>query len=67
MKYKEALEKGYIEAEQAWERGYVSRLVNLEDQEVLTAGGTKKGRLYVLLPSWRSTQYCIRQYLRKKD
>lgn len=67
MNYGEALAQGWYPAEQRWERGYVSRRCNPEEQQVWTAGGTMYGRKYVLLPSYRSTQYCIRQYLKKKE
>lgn len=67
MTYGEALKAGYVDAEQSWERGYVSRVIDPLEQEVQVAGGTKKGRLYVLLPSMRSTKYCIRQYLRRRE
>jgi hypothetical protein len=60
MTYKEALEQGYTDGETKWFRGYVSRRINPDDQPVKTARG---GHKYVELPSWRSTQYSIRQYL----
>lgn len=65
MNYGEALEKGYTNGDWKWERGYVSRNCDKYEQQVWTAGGTRYGEKYVLLPSWRSTQYCIRQYLIK--
>lgn len=65
MTYKEAIEAGYKPADMAYQWGYVSRKVNPDEQEVQTAGGSRRGELYVLLPCWRSTRYCIRQYLTK--
>lgn len=66
MTYKEALEQGYENADWKWERRYISRCCDPGEQPVWTAGGTRHGEKYVLLPSWRSTQYCVRQYLKKK-
>lgn len=67
MTYAEAKAAGYTDAEVSYQRGYVSRKCNPDEQIVREAGGSKKGRLYVLLPSWISTRYCVRQYLRKED
>lgn len=63
MTYKEAKAKGYRDGRRAYQRGYVSRKVDIDDQPVLKSGA---GELYVLLPNWDSTQYCIRQYLTKE-
>ena len=60
MTYKEALEQGYTDGETKWFRGYVSRRIIEDEQPVKTARGNRK---YVELPSTRSTQYSIRQYL----
>ena len=65
MTYGEALQAGYKDGETRWQHGYVSRRCDPMKQPVLIAGGTRKGELYVLLPSWKSTTYCIRQYLIK--
>lgn len=64
MTYKEAKAKGYKDGRTAYQRGYVSRKINIENQPVLKSG---RGELYVLLPNWNSTQYCIRQYLTKEN
>lgn len=65
MTYKQALEAGYKRADQKYQRGYVSRKTNIENQNVFTAGGSRKNQKYILLPCYSSTQYCIRQYLAK--
>lgn len=65
MTLKEALLSGYKKADCTYQRGYVSRKVNVDEQTVYTAGGSRKGEKYVLLPTWESSQYCIRQYLKK--
>lgn len=65
MTYAEAKAQGYKDAGQTWFRGYVSRRVNPDNQPVKVAGGSRKGELYVELPSWESTTYSIRQYLAK--
>lgn len=63
MTYLDAIKAGYKTADTKYQRGYVSRLAGPDAQPVRTAGGTRKGQLYVLLPCYCSTQYCIRQYL----
>ena len=60
MTYKEALSKGYTNAEQKYEQGYVSRKTNPEEHVVQVSA---RGRLYVPLANPKSTRYCIRQYL----
>lgn len=60
MTYKEALAKGYTNAEQKYEQGYVSRKLNPLDHVVQVSA---RGRLYVSLANQKSTRYCIRQYL----
>lgn len=66
MTYKEAKAQGYVIVYRAWQRGYVSRKVNMDDQPVLVAGGKRRGMLYVVGPSWVSTVYCMRYYLAKR-
>lgn len=63
MTYLEAKAKGYKDGRTAYQRGYVSRKTNIENQPVLKSG---RCELYVLLPNWNSTRYCIRQYLTKE-
>lgn len=67
MTYAEAIAAGYKPTEVTYQRGYVSRKTNVEEQIVMTAGGSKAGKLYVLLPNWFSTRYCFRQYLTKEE
>jgi hypothetical protein len=62
--YGDALAAGWVEADSKWERGYVSRKADEKRCPVQIAGGHRLGDAYVLLPSFRSTQYCVRQYLR---
>lgn len=66
MTYAEAKKNGYIDADQAYFRGYVSRKINADAQIVKVAGGNRKGQLYVELPCWHSTNYAVRQYLIKE-
>lgn len=65
MTYADAIKAGYKEADTKYQRGYISRRADPDAQPVRVAGGSRKGQLYVLLPCYRSTQYCIRQYLYK--
>lgn len=62
--YKDYLEAGWTDGALKYQRGYVSRKTNLDEQEVLTAGGRRKGQKYILCPCWESTTYCYRQYLK---
>lgn len=64
--YEEALKDGYTQNDLKYQRGYVSRKVDIRKQPVLIAGGSRKGQLYILLPNFDSTQYCFRAYLKKK-
>lgn len=67
MTYGEALEKGYTELFTAWTRGYVSRKADRASLPVKEAGGVRRGLYYVELPSWQSTTYCIRLYLKAPE
>lgn len=61
--YAEATANGWADGRQAFQRGYVSRKSKKMDADVHVS---KSGELYVLLPSYTSTRYCIRQYLTAK-
>lgn len=65
MTFAEALESGYKPADMQYTKGYVSRRSDLAKQPVHVAGGSRKGELYILIPSFKSTRYCLRWYLRK--
>lgn len=65
MTYAETKKNGYVDADCKYFRGYISRKVNEDDQLVKVAGGRRKGQLYVELPCWHSTNYAVRQYLKK--
>ena len=56
---------GYELADCSLARGYVSR--KAKAFEVKEAQGRRKGQLYIELPHPKSTQYHIRQYLRRKE
>lgn len=58
--YAEALAAGYVRGRQTLERGYISRKSNPDTHAVQTSG-TKE--LYVSLANYKSSRYCIRQYL----
>ena len=66
MTVKELKEKGYVNTDIKYQRGYVSRKnYNPDIQTVYTAGGKRKGDKYYLVPCYNSTQYCYRQYIKK--
>lgn len=48
-----------------WAQGYLSRRVDPMRTRVEVAHGRRKGELYVDVPSWESTQYHNREYLKK--
>lgn len=61
--YADALSAGYTLGDVKHQLGYVSRKINPEHQPVYTAGGSRRGELYVLIPNYESSRYCLRQYL----
>ena len=63
MTYKQAIFAGYRDADTKYQRGYISRKVEKNNQTVYTAGGNRRGEKYILLPCYHSTKYCVRQYL----
>lgn len=65
MTYYEALIVGYVDGDETYSRGYVSRTTFIYSQPVKRAGerGPRARQLYVELPSSYSTRYHIRQYL----
>ena len=63
MTYQQALDMGYRNGDVKWTRGYTSRRCDINRLEVGTAGGTRKGQRYVVLPTLHSTVYSLRQYL----
>lgn len=65
MNYKQAQDQGYYIYRTAWQKKYISRKININDQPVLIAGGNCKGELYIEGPCWISTQYSFRHYLKK--
>ena len=65
--YREAVALGYKYVFSSWTMGYVSREVNLFEQPVHQAGGMRKGLVYVLGPSWASSRYSHRHYLRPPE
>lgn len=67
MTYGEAILAGYRNGDIKWFQGYISRKINPYDQPVKVARGTRKGQLYVELPSYISNSYHCRQYLIKED
>lgn len=63
--YYDAISAGYKDYDVRWQRGYVKRRHwNLHDAPIHVAGGKRKGQLYVLMPSWKSSRYCYRLYLK---
>lgn len=65
--YAEARKLGYKDADKQYQRGYISRKTNLFEQPVLIAGGKRKGQLYILVPCFRTTRYCMRMYLKNPN
>lgn len=61
--YGEAMAAGWVETNSSWCRGYVSRKSDINNAAIQVASGSRKGEYFVMLPSWQSSQYCVRQYL----
>ena len=61
------LDMGYhLDGGMAYQRGYVSRRIDIGNQPVLIAkGGSRRGQPYILEPCFTSSQYCFRHYLTK--
>lgn len=63
MTYQDARTAGYTDGRTAWQRGYISRKTDINTQPVKY---DRYGNPYVLVPSYQSTQYCVRRYLTNK-
>lgn len=62
------LDNGYhLSSDMTYQRGYVPRGVDIGDQIVHEGKGARAGQLYILVPSYTSSRYCFRQYLRKGE
>ena len=66
MKVKEAREKGYIEFDTSYARGYISRKTEIEEQELKIAGGNRKGELYYEKSCLNSSKYHFRVYMKAR-
>ena len=66
MTLNEMIDNGYELADMQKTMGYVSRKCDIGTQEVYMAGGSRKGEYYILEPSYSSSRYCYRHYLRKR-
>lgn len=65
--FDEALSIGYQTADTTYQRGYVSRKIDIGKQKIhIAQGGKRKGQLYVLIPTATTSTYCLRQYLVKE-
>ena len=65
MTYNQALAAGYKRSGITLQRGYVKRkapYLAYYDQELIPAGGSRKGQFYVLLPCFHTSCYCERHY-----
>lgn len=52
---------GWREYRTAWTRGYVSRRSEAGTRPVMLSG---RGEVFFLSPSWESSQFCHRVYMR---
>lgn len=60
------LENGWhLDGGMTYQRGYVSRKVDIGEQPVLEAKGNRNGQFYILVPCHTSSRYCFRHYLTK--
>jgi hypothetical protein len=65
MNLKEARDQGYKEGRVSWTQGYTTR--KFRSEEKIKVKMSRFGELYYLIPSWRSTRFCKRQYLVKEE
>lgn len=63
MTVDDALHSGYQIGDSTYQRGYVSRKINVMQQPVQVAGGSRAGELYFDGPCYHSTRYHYRTYL----
>lgn len=64
---KDAIEEGYKRSDIRTQKGYCTRKKRkLEEIEVFFASGNRKGQPYYFFPSFTSTRYCYRVYLKKE-
>ncbi len=63
--YGEAIANGYITADHQYSRGYISRKTDINNQPIKIAGGKRKGDIYIDIPSYDSTRYHYRTYLKR--
>lgn len=65
MTVAELMLKGYKVADVKYQRGYIRRKnFDFCNSEIMTAGGSRKGQFYVLIPCMESTRYCKRVYFK---
>jgi len=63
MTVAELMLKGYKVADVKYQRGYMSRKnFDFGNSAILSAGGSRKGQFYALIPCMESTRYCKRVY-----
>ena len=60
----EVEEMGWETYDSRWTKGYISRKSKPVDWPICTAGGSRRGALFYRHPSWESTHYCYRTYIR---
>lgn len=66
MTFAEARKQGYICGDTTYTQGYISRRAfDIDKARIHVAGGSRKGQLFVLIPCYNSTRFCLRQYLKK--
>ena len=65
--YWDYLKNGYEFGDIRWQRGYLSRktVYSGDNPVYAVTSGKRKGQVFVLYPSYKSTRYCLRVYLTK--
>lgn len=61
----EAIKAGYYVYDSKKSYGYISRKTNINQQTIKTAAGSRRGELFVEIPSYTETAYFYRLYIRK--
>lgn len=67
MKQVDLEKAGYKAVNCAWTRGYVSRKSTAETREAIPYKGRIDAEYVVLVPSTKSTNYCIKLYYKKGE
>lgn len=65
LTFDEAIKAGFYVYDKKKSYGYISRKLDIKNQIVKTAAGSRRGELYIEIPSYTDTAFFYRLYIRK--